>query len=300
MSEASRHVRTAVFPVAGMGTRFLPATKAVPKELLPVIDRPLLDYSINEARAAGIEKFVFVIAPGKEAIAKHVGANPELIRSLRACGKRAIADVTQACELDRGAVHFVRQDRALGLGHAIGRARALVADEPFAVILPDDFVMSIRPCIAQVLDAYGQTGGNVAAVMSVPRAHTNRYGVLDVAQQRGRLVRARGVVEKPAPELAPSTLSIIGRYVLEPTIFEELAHGRRGTGGEIQITDAIAARIAREGFHGVCIEGVRFDCGSKEGFLQATIACAMADPDLAPHVRELLMKEPSTVRCAWT
>jgi UTP--glucose-1-phosphate uridylyltransferase len=292
MSQANRRVRTAVFPVAGLGTRFLPATKAVPKELLPILDRPLLDYAIDEARAAGIEKFVFVTAPGKDAIAKHVGANPELIRALHACGKSAIADITQACELHSDAVHFVRQERALGLGHAIGCARALVAGEPFAVILPDDLVLSIRPCIAQVMDAYAQTGGNVAAVMSVPRAHTGRYGVLDVAQQRGNLVRARGLVEKPAPERAPSTLCIIGRYVLEPTIFEELEHGRRGAGGEIQITDAIAARIAREGFHGVCFEGVRFDCGSKQGFLQATVACAMADPDLAPYVREPLLDEP--------
>lgn len=292
MSQANRHVRTAVFPVAGLGTRFLPATKAVPKELLPILDRPLLDFAIDEARAAGIERFVFVTAPGKDAIAKHVGTNPELIRALHACGKSAIADITQACELHGDAVHFVRQDRPLGLGHAIGCARALVAGEPFAVILPDDLVLSMRPCITQVMDAYAQTGGNVAAVMSVPRAHTGRYGVLDIAQQRGRLVRARGLVEKPAPERAPSTLSIIGRYVLEPTIFEELEHGRRGVGGEIEITDAIAARIAREGFHGVCFEGVRFDCGSKEGWLQATIACAMADPDLAPHVRELLLDEP--------
>lgn len=290
MSQTNRHVRTAVFPVAGLGTRFLPATKAVPKVLLPVLDRPLLDYAIDEARAAGIEKFVFVIAPGKEAIVKHVSADPELIQSLHACGKSAIADVTQACALDRDAVHFVRQDRALGLGHAIGCARALVAGEPFAVILPDDLVLSMRPCIAQVMDAYAQTGGSVAAVMSVSRAHTARYGVLDIAQQRGRLVRARGLVEKPTPERAPSTLSIIGRYVLEPTIFEELEHGRRGAGGEIQITDAIAARIAREGFHGICFEGVRFDCGSREGFLQATIACAMADPELAPYVGEMLLE----------
>lgn len=276
-----KEVRKAVFPVAGRGTRFLPATKAVPKELLPVLDRPLIDYAIEEARAAGIKEFIFVVGDGKEAIIDHLTAKPGLLRELRRSGKDDLAAAVKACEIAPSRATFVRQPKPLGLGHAIGCAREAVGDEPFAVFLPDDLVMAARPCMVQLLDAYSVYGGHLAGVMEVPREDTQKYGVLDIEESHGHVVCARGLVEKPRPNRAPSNLAIIGRYILEPGIFEEIERGRRGAGGEIQITDAIAARTDKEGFHGVCFEGTRFDCGSKGGFLEATVAYAMCDPRLA-------------------
>lgn len=283
-----KEVRKAVFPVAGRGTRFLPATKAVPKELLPILNRPLIDYAIEEARAAGIEEFIFVIGDGKEAIVEHLTANPELLRELREQGKKDLAAAAEACEVADGKAIFVRQEKPLGLGHAIGCARDAVGDEPFAVILPDDFIMAPYPCMAQLLNAHAAFGGNVAAVLEVPRDRTRKYGILKIDESFGHVVRASGLVEKPSPSRAPSQLAIIGRYVLEPGIFEEIGKGIVGAGGEIQVTDAITARIGAAPFHGVRFEGTRFDCGSKEGFFQATVATAMCDPALVWHLRSLV------------
>lgn len=280
-------VRKAVFPVAGRGTRFLPATKAVPKELLPVLDRPLIDYAVEEARAAGITDFIFVVGDGKDAIVDHLTAKPDLLRELRRQGKDDLAAAIKACEIAPKRATFVRQPKPLGLGHAIGCAKQAVGEEPFAVILPDDLVMAPRPCLAQLLDAYALYGGHMAAVVQVPREDSRKYGILDIEESYGHVVRASGLVEKPKPRNAPSNLAIIGRYVLEPGIFEALENAKPGAGGEIQITDALAARTSVEGFHGVCFEGTRFDCGSKGGFLEATVAHALCDPILAYHLYEL-------------
>jgi UTP--glucose-1-phosphate uridylyltransferase len=282
-------IRKAVFPVAGRGTRFLPATKAVPKEMLPLVDRPLIGYAVEEALKSGIEELIFVTAPGKEAIVQHFTADPDLIRDLERTGKDKLARMVEGETLSKDRIHSTIQEKALGLGHAIWCARHLVGDEPFAVILPDDVVMSEHPCIGQLINAYNRVGGNLAAVMDVPRAETASYGILDIEADDGRLARARGLVEKPAPAVAPSTLSIIGRYVLEPSIFEELDRKVVGAGGEIQITDAMAKSIAHTPFHGVRYEGIRFDCGKKEGFLEATVAFALNRRDLASTMEDILL-----------
>jgi UTP--glucose-1-phosphate uridylyltransferase len=281
-------VRKAVFPVAGRGTRFLPATKAVPKEMLPLIDRPLIGYAVEECLKSGIEELIFVTAPGKEAIVEHFTADPELVKMLDRTGKSSIARLVESESLPKGRIHVTIQQEPLGLGHAIWCARDFVGDEPFAVILPDDVIMSQRPCLAQLVDAHRRVGGNVAAVMDVPRAETASYGILDVETDDGRLARSKGLVEKPAPDKAPSTLSIIGRYILQPSIFAELEGKKIGSGGEIQITDALANSIPREPFHGVRFEGRRFDCGKKEGWLEATVAFALKRRDLADTMADIL------------
>ncbi|MGB1547151.1 MAG: UTP--glucose-1-phosphate uridylyltransferase GalU [Alphaproteobacteria bacterium] len=269
-------VRKAVFPVAGLGTRFLPATKVVPKEMLPVVDKPLIQYALEEARAAGIEEFIFVTGPGKEAIEAHFRPDPELSHALQAKGKtEALEAVTNYLPAPER-VKFTLQTEPLGLGHAVWCARELVGDEPFAVLLPDDLVLGEVPCLRQLLDTYGEKGGNVVAVMEVPREETRRYGVLKVGQDDGRLVEVEGLVEKPAPEKAPSTLSIIGRYVLQPEVFASLSEQQRGAGNEIQLTDAMARMIGKRPFHGLRFEGSRFDCGNCLGFLEANIAYTLA------------------------
>ncbi len=291
-------IRKAVFPVAGRGTRFLPATKAVPKEMLPLVDRPLIGYAVEEALKSGIEELIFVTAPGKEAIVQHFTADQDLVRELDRTGKSALARAVENDTLPRERLHSTIQQQALGLGHAIWCARHLVGDEPFAVILPDDVVMSQRPCIGQLIEAYGRVGGNLAAVMDVPRQDTASYGILDIAEDNGKLARARGLVEKPRPDVAPSTLSIIGRYVLEPSIFAELDKKVTGAGGEIQITDAMAKSIVHTPFHGVRYEGIRFDCGKKEGFLEATVAFALNRPDLASTMEDILLSYTGKYRTA--
>ena len=283
-----KQIRKAVFPVAGRGTRFLPATKAVPKEMLPLVDRPLIAYGVEEALRSGIEEIIFVTAPGKEAIVEHFTADPALIRSLEDSGKMSLARQVEREMLPKSRIHVTLQHEALGLGHAIWCAREFVGDEPFAVILPDDVIMSSRPCIAQLIDAHAKVGGNLAAVMDVPRAETASYGILDIESEDGRLSRCRGLVEKPAPERAPSTLSIIGRYVLEPSIFDELDKKMVGAGGEIQLTDAMAKSIAHTPFHGLRYEGRRYDCGKKEGFLEATVAFALKRHDLAATMEDII------------
>jgi UTP--glucose-1-phosphate uridylyltransferase len=283
-----KKLRKAVLPVAGLGTRFLPATKAMPKEMLPIVDKPLIQYAVEEARAAGIELFCLVTGRGKTAMVDHFDVAYELEATLRERGKtEALATLAQAAA-EPGSIVTVRQQVPHGLGHAVWCARAFIGDEPFAVMLPDDLVLSRTSCLQQLAEAYGQTGGNVVAVAEVPREHTNRYGILKVGTDDGRLVEVTGLVEKPAPEHAPSNLSIIGRYVLMPEVIAELARMERGAGNEIQLTDGMARLIGRQPFHGLRFEGRRFDCGDKAGFLEAQIAFALQRPDLADKVRGFL------------
>ena len=282
-------VRKAVFPVAGLGTRFLPATKAMPKEMLPVVDKPLIQHAVEEARAAGIEEFIFVTGRGKSALEDHFDHAFELEATLKERGKTAELDGLAQWLPGAGHVLYTRQQRPLGLGHAVWCARHLVGDEPFAVLLPDDLVLAETPCLKQMVAVYEETGGNVVAVVDVPREHTRRYGVLDVASDDGRLAAVRGLVEKPAPEAAPSTLSIIGRYILQPELFEILATIGRGAGGEIQLTDGMVKLIGGDRpFYGLRFAGRRYDCGDKLGWLEANIAFALAQPGLAPQLKQIL------------
>jgi len=282
-------VRKAVFPVAGLGTRFLPATKAMPKEMLPVVDKPLIHYAVEEAKAAGIEEFFFVTSRGKSAIDDHFDRAIELEATLRERGKTELLAELEARLPEPGQMAYTRQQTPLGLGHAVWCARTLVGDEPFAVLLADDLMVCDKPCLAQMVEAYAETGGNLAAIIEVPRAHTSRYGVLDVISDNGRVVRAKGVVEKPAPAEAPSTLTIIGRYIIQPEVFGYLSDAEPGTGGEIQLTDALAKLIdGGQTFHGFRFDGKRFDCGDKLGFLEATIALGLEHPDLGPGLRRIL------------
>ena len=284
----SKAIRKAVFPVAGLGTRVLPATKAMPKEMLTVVDKPLIQYAVEEAAAAGIEVFIMVTSHGKATLEDHFDRSPELERVLEARGKSVELETVRAVLPPGGTVLSVRQPEPLGLGHAVWCARELIGDEPFAVILCDDLVQADKPCMSQMAEAYAEVGGNLAAVMEVPAEQTRRYGILDVVEDDGRLARARGLVEKPAPEDAPSRLSIIGRYVLQPAVLQALDRQERGAGGEIQLTDAMARTIPDVPFHGLRFEGTRFDCGSKPGFLEANLACALARPDLAESMREII------------
>ena len=278
-----RRLRKAVLPVAGLGTRFLPATRVLPKEMLTVVDRPLIEYAVAEAFAAGIEEVILVTGRGKSLLEDHFDHAFELEATLLARGKEAALAQARAVIPTAGSIASVRQQEPLGLGHAVWCARHLVGDEPFAVLLPDDLVKAETPCLVQMLAAYEEVGGNLVAVMDVPREETARYGILDVGATGGRLVEVRGLVEKPAPEAAPSTLSIIGRYILEPDIFAALERTERGAGGEIQLTDAMAQRIGKAPFHGFRFEGTRFDCGDKLGYLMASVALALDRSDLGPR-----------------
>jgi UTP--glucose-1-phosphate uridylyltransferase len=286
----AKPLRKAVLPVAGLGTRFLPATKSMPKEMLTVVDRPLIQYAVDEARAAGIEQFCMVSGRGKTALIDHFDVSYELEATLRERGKQeALADLERD-RLQPGAITTVRQQEPLGLGHAIWCARAFVGDDPFAILLPDDLVLSKTPCMAQLARAYQETGGSVVAVVEVPRDQTNRYGILKIGEDDGRLVEVTGLVEKPKPEVAPSNLSIIGRYILMPEVIGHLSRMERGAGNEVQLTDAMAKLIGHSPFHGLRFEGERFDCGDKVGFLEAQIAFSLARPDLAGDVRAFLTK----------
>jgi len=285
-----QRIRKAVFPVAGLGTRFLPATKAMPKEMLTLVDRPLIQHAVDEARAAGIEQFIFVTSRGKGALEDHFDSNNDLKRTLEARGKMKELEILKTTEIESGDLLFARQREPLGLGHAVWCARHMVGNEPFAVLLPDDVVLAGKPCLQQMMEAYDEVGGNVVAVVDVPREHTSRYGILDVESDDGRLASIRGLVEKPKPEEAPSTLSIIGRYILQPEIFTELESKRTGAGGEIQLTDNMAKLIGRQPFHGLRYEGTRFDCGDKIGFLEANIAFSLANPEIGEKARAAIKK----------
>jgi len=281
-------LRKAVLPVAGLGTRFLPATKAMAKEMLPVVDKPLIQYAVDEARAAGIEQFCLVTGRGKTALVEHFDIAYELEATLRERGKHVELKMLNDLKLPPGSITTVRQQEPLGLGHAIWCARAFIGDDPFAILLPDDLVLSKTPCTQQLAEAYYETGGCVVAVTEVPHDQTSRYGILDIGSDDGRLVEVKGLVEKPKPEDAPSNLSIIGRYVLMPEVIVELARMERGAGNEVQLTDAMARLIGHIPFHGLRYEGRRFDCGDKVGYLEAQLAFALRRPDLGPAVRKFL------------
>jgi UTP--glucose-1-phosphate uridylyltransferase len=278
-------VRKAVFPVAGLGTRFLPLTKSLPKEMLPLVDRPLVQNAIEEAREAGIEDFIFVASRGKGVLEDHFDISPELNATLEARGKTAELEIVKQTLIESGHLFSTRQHKPLGLGHAVWCAKQIVGREPFAILLPDDVVLAKRGCLAQMIDVYNEVGGNVVAVVDVPRDQTNRYGILDVSSDDGRIAAIKGLVEKPKPEVAPSTLSIIGRYILQPEVFDHLDRKMVGAGGEIQLTDAMAQLIGGAPFHGYRFEGKRYDCGDKVGFLEANIAFALARPDIGEQVR---------------
>ena len=277
-------IKKAVFPVGGLGTRFLPATKAMPKEMLTVVDKPLIQYAVEEARAAGIEEFIFVTGRGKTVIEDHFDYSYELNDMLTERGKLAELEATRASMLDAGQVGYTRQQEPLGLGHAVWCARNMVGDEPFAVLLADDLILSRQPCMKQLVDAWGETGGNMIAAMEVPSDQTGSYGIIDPAADDGRLVEVSGLVEKPDPDAAPSNLAIIGRYILLPEVFDHLSRHERGAGNEIQLTDALSAMIGAAPFHGLRFEGQRFDCGDKAGYIKANIAYALARDDLREEI----------------
>ncbi len=283
-----KKVRKAILPVAGLGTRFLPATKVIPKELLPVVDQPVINYAVEEAKKAGIEKFIFIISRGKSVIQDHFDQAPELEQVLESRDKHQALKAVRDSEIHAGDAIFVRQSRPLGLGHAIWCARDLIHDEPFAVLLPDDIVLSGRTCLAQLIEAYEELGGSVIGIQQVPKEHTDRYGILDPAERRGALITAKDLVEKPDPERAPSDLAVIGRYILDPIVFEYLDRQVVDAGGEIQITDAITNSLSRSSVHGLLFEGTRYDCGDRLGFLQANIAFAMEHPELREGLRAFL------------
>ncbi len=278
-------VRTAVFPVGGMGTRFLPATKVVPKEMLPVVDRPLLQYAVDEALEAGITNFVFITARGKGALEDYFDIAGELVNSLTASGKTAMLATLDGTQLVPGAIAYIRQQAPLGLGHAVWCARNIVGDEPFAVLLADDLMHSKVSCLKQMVDAYAKVGGNVIAVEEVPHERTGSYGIVTPGARDGRLTEVRGLVEKPKPEVAPSNLAVIGRYILQPEVMTILGEHRKGAGGEIQLTDAMAQLIGKQPFHGYTFDGVRHDCGDKAGHIIANIALALERDDVGPAVR---------------
>ncbi len=283
-------VRKAVFPVAGLGTRFLPATKVMPKEMLPLNDRPLIQHAYEEARDAGIEEFLFVTGRQKEMLEEHFDYQPELIETLERRGKTDMIEKITNSEMPEGKLFLTRQPRPLGLGHAIWCAKKLIGDEPFAIMLPDDVILAEKGCLSQMVEAYNETGGNVVAVMDVPKKDTAKYGVLDIKSDDGKIVDIQGLVEKPLPENAPSNTSIIGRYILQPEVFDHLSAFETGAGGEIQLTDAMAKLIGNQPFYGLRYEGQRYDCGSRLGFIEANIAYALQDDEIGQDVSNILTK----------
>ena len=284
-----RKVTKAIFPVAGLGTRFLPATKSVPKEIMTLVDRPLIQYAIDEARAAGIKEFIFVTSRGKSALEDYFDHAPTLEQELRKKGKRQLLDILKTTNMESGAIAYIRQHKALGLGHAVWCARRLIHDEPFAVILPDDVIAADKPCLQQMVEAYAETGGNMVAAMEVPPEKISSYGVLDCVGDMNKIVKVGGMVEKPAPEDAPSNLAVIGRYILSPSVLSNLNKMKSGKGGEIQLTDAIAQEIENDhDVFGYRFSGQRFDCGSKSGFLQATVAFGLGREELRDDLYEYI------------
>ncbi|WP_425074376.1 UTP--glucose-1-phosphate uridylyltransferase GalU [Sagittula sp. S175] len=287
-----KKVTKAIFPVAGLGTRFLPATKSVPKEIMTLVDRPLVQYAIDECRAAGIKEFIFVTSRGKGALEDYFDVAPTLEQELKKKNKDDLLEILKSTNMDSGEIAYIRQHKALGLGHAIWCARRLVGNEPFAVVLPDDVIAAEKPCLQQMVEAYEETGGNMVAAMEVPQEKTKAYGVLDIEDDMGSLVKVKGMVEKPEPSEAPSNLAVIGRYILSPQIFKNLNQKKTGAGGEIQLTDAIAEEIGKEesGVYGYRFRGQRFDCGSKSGFLQATVAFGLARDELRDDLEGFLQE----------
>lgn len=292
-------VTKAIFPVAGLGTRFLPATKSVPKEIMTLVDRPLIQYAIDEARAAGIKEFIFVTSRGKGALEDYFDHSPQLENELRKKGKTDLLDTLKTTNMDSGAIAYIRQHKALGLGHAVWCARRLVGNEPFAVILPDDVIAAEKPCLQQMVEAYEEVGGNMVAAMEVPPQKASSYGVLDVKEDLGSMVSIKGMVEKPEPGTEPSNLAVIGRYILSPQVLKNLHKIKSGAGGEIQLTDAIAQEIGSDrGVYGYRFRGQRFDCGSKSGFLQATVAFGLSRDDLRDDLHGYLSDIMATDQAA--
>ena len=279
-------VRKAVFPVAGLGTRLLPATKSIPKEMITIVDRPLIQYAVDEAREAGIEELIFVTGRGKSSLVDYFDQAFELEATLREKGKSL--DVLAPSNAKFGEVITVRQQQPLGLGHAVWCARHIVGDEPFAVLLPDELMMGKPGCLAQMVEAYGQIGGNIVAALEVPESETHKYGVIDPGSADGRLTEIRGMVEKPAPGTAPSNLMLPGRYILQPDVMHALDAKERGAGGEIQLTDAMAKLIGEQPFHAFLFDGERYDCGSAAGFVIANLAMALQRLDVGPAVNEFM------------
>lgn len=287
---AHKKITKAVFPVAGLGTRFLPATKSVPKEIMTLVDKPLIQYAIDEAREAGIEEFIFVTSRGKSALEDYFDESPALEASLEAKGKDELLEILRETNMPSGQIAYIRQHRARGLGHAVWCARRLISpDESFAVILPDDVISGETSCLKQMVEAHQETGGSMVAAMEVPTSKTSSYGILDIQEDMGSLVSVKGMVEKPAADVAPSNLAVIGRYILTPDVLKNLEKTESGAGGEIQLTDAIAQEIVDgRGVYGYRFQGERFDCGSKAGFLQATVAFALERADLRDELRLFL------------
>jgi UTP--glucose-1-phosphate uridylyltransferase len=287
MTRAMTHkpIRKAVFPVAGLGTRFLPATKAIPKEMLPIVDRPLIQYAVDEAREAGIEQMIFVTGRGKSAIEDHFDIAYELEKTMSERGKDLA--VLEPTRLGPGNCAYVRQQEPLGLGHAIWCARDIVGDEPFAILLPDEFMHGSPGCMKQMVDAYGRMGGNVISVLEVPRDKVSSYGVISPGKNEGAVTEVLGLVEKPKVEDAPSNLIISGRYILQPEVMRVLQRQEKGAGGEIQLTDAMAQMIGQQPFNAVTFDGKRYDCGSKVGYIEANLAVALDRADMADEVRAI-------------
>ena len=281
-------IRKAVFPVAGLGTRFLPATKAIPKEMLTIVDRPLIQYAVDEAREAGIEQMIFVTGRGKVAIVEHFDMAYELETTM--AGRHKDLSVLEPTRLKPGNLVTVRQQVPLGLGHAIWCARAIVGDEPFAILLPDELMIGQPGCMKQMVEAYNEIGGNLVSVLEVPHEEVSSYGVITPGLRRGALTEVRGLVEKPRIEDAPSNLIVSGRYILQPEVMRTLEGQEAGAGGEIQLTDAMARMIGTQPFHAVTFAGNRYDCGSKVGFIEATLAIALEREDLRDEVRAMALR----------
>jgi UTP--glucose-1-phosphate uridylyltransferase len=282
----NRRIRKAVFPIAGLGTRLLPATKTMPKEMLTIVDRPLIQYAVDEAREAGIEQMIFVTGRGKSGLVDYFDMAFELEATMRDAGKSV--DPLAPSRSGFGEIVSVRQQQPLGLGHAVWCARDIVGDEPFAVLLPDELMIGKPNCLAQLVEAYSKVGGNVVAALEVPADETHKYGVVDPGATEGRLTEIRGLVEKPPQGTAPSNLMLPGRYILQPEVMRELDAQETGAGGEIQLTDAMARLIGKQAFNAFTFDGERHDCGSAPGFVIANIALALGRPDVEPKVREYL------------
>ncbi|MEO6388578.1 MAG: UTP--glucose-1-phosphate uridylyltransferase [Croceibacterium sp.] len=282
---ARKPIRKAVFPVAGLGTRFLPATKAIPKELLPIVDRPLIQYAVDEAREAGIEQMIFVTGRGKTALVEHFDVAYELEATMAERGKNL--DVLDSTRFTPGNLITVRQQVPMGLGHAIWCARAIVGDEPFAILLPDELMVGQPGCLSQMVEAYNEVGGNLISVLEVPMEEVSSYGVIAPGASKGDLTEVLGLVEKPPRDQAPSNKIISGRYILQPEVMRTLEGQEKGAGGEIQLTDAMARMIGDQPFHAVTFAGQRYDCGSKTGFIEATLALALDREDIGTEVRRI-------------
>ncbi len=284
-------VRKAIFPVAGLGTRLLPATKTMPKEMLTVVDRPLIQYAVDEAREAGIEQMIFVTGRGKSSLVDYFDTGFELEATMERAGKSL--DSLAPSRTGFGEIVSVRQQQPLGLGHAVWCARHIVGDEPFAVLLPDDLMVGTPGALKQMVDAYARLGGNIVCAEEVPADRTGSYGIITPGAANGPATEVKGLVEKPRPEDAPSRLGIVGRYILQPQVMEILGRGERGSGGEIQLTDGMAQLIGQQPFHALKAEAVRYDCGDKAGFVIANLAIALGRDDLRQRIEEFLINRSS-------